>query len=173
MLPKVGRRTLYLWGLISFIFIYLAIGGIGIPQASSPSSALAWAIGGLLLLSVFVYDISLGPVAYSLVSEMPSSLLRSKTVAIARIAYNITNIGSNTITPYQLNPSAWGWSARSAFFWAGTTFLSLVFTYFCVPEPKDRTIADLDILFERKVSARNFAKTQVRLTEIREKKVYA
>lgn len=170
-MPRIGRRTVYIWGLVSFIIIFVVIGGLGIPQASSPSSALAWAIGGLLLFSVFVYDISLGPVAYSLVSEMPSSLLRSKTVAIARMTYNITNIGSNTITPYQLNPSAWGWSARSGFFWAGTTFLCLVFTYFCIPEPKDRTIAELDILFERRVSARKFAKTQVYLTEERQEKV--
>lgn len=36
-----------------------------------------------------------------------------------------------------------------------------MYTYFRVPEPKDRTFAELDLLFERKVSARNFAKTEV------------
>ena len=33
--------------------------------------------------------------------------------------------------------------------------------YFCLPEPKGRTYGELDILFEKKVSARKFAKAVV------------
>lgn len=163
MIPHIGRRTLYLWGLSWILGIFIGIGGLGIPTIST---ALAWGIGGLLLLSVFIYDATVGPVAYSLVSEIPSSLLRSKSVVLARIAYNILNIINNTIVPYQLNPSAWNWGAKSGFFWAGSTLLALVFTYFCIPEPKDRTTVEMDLLFGRNISARKFAKTQVHVAEV-------
>jgi SP family general alpha glucoside:H+ symporter-like MFS transporter len=43
--------------------------------------------------------------------------------------------------------------------------MSIVFAYFYVPEPKDRTTAELDILFETKVPPRHFSKTAVDLTE--------
>lgn len=46
-------------------------------------------------------------------------------------------------------------------FWAGACFLLLVWTYFRLPEPKDRTYGELDVLFEHGVSARKFASTRV------------
>ena len=39
--------------------------------------------------------------------------------------------------------------------------LVVSYTYFRVPEPKGRTFAELDLLFERGVSARKFATTEV------------
>ncbi len=39
--------------------------------------------------------------------------------------------------------------------------LCLIYTYFRVPEPSGRTFAELDLLFEKKVSARKFASTDV------------
>jgi SP family general alpha glucoside:H+ symporter-like MFS transporter len=67
----------------------------------------------------------------------------------------------NVLTNYQLSSTAWGWGARSAYFWAGTCLLSLVWAYFRLPEPKGRTYEELDLLFERRVSARKFAQTSV------------
>ena len=69
------------------------------------------------------------------------------------------------ITPYQLNPSAWGWGAKTGFFWAGSCVLGVVFTYFVIQEPQDRTVAELDLLFEKRVSARRFARFQGNLWE--------
>ena len=60
-----------------------------------------------------------------------------------------------------LNPTAWNWKGKSGFFWAGLCFLCLIWSYFRLPEPKGRTYGELDILFERKVSARKFKGTDV------------
>lgn len=165
-MTHLGRRTLFIYGLIGVGSMFFIIGGLGVRLASAPSSGLSWTIGGLLLASVFIADSTVLPVSFALVSEIPSSLLRSKSVVIARFCYAALNIVANVLTPYQLNPSAWGWSARTGFFWAGSCFIGLIFSYFFVPEPKDRTIAELDLLFEKKVSASNFAKTQVHLSEV-------
>jgi len=43
----------------------------------------------------------------------------------------------------------------------GMCFLCIIYTYFRVPEPSGRTFAELDLLFEKRVSARKFAKTEV------------
>lgn len=162
-MPHLGRRTLFLWGLSTLTVIYFVLGGLGVPQSTSN---LSWGIASLLLASAFIAYIFMIPVIYAIVSEIPSSLLRSKSVAIARFFYAAVNVAANVLTPYQLNPSAWGWGARSGFFWGGSCFLGLLFTYFLVPEAKDKTIAELDLLFEKKVSARNFSKTQVHISEV-------
>lgn len=41
----------------------------------------------------------------------------------------------------------------------------MIYTYFRVPEPTGRTFAELDLLFEKGVSARKFASTQIDVFE--------
>jgi len=67
----------------------------------------------------------------------------------------------SVLTPYMLNPSAWNWGNYTGFFWGGICFLCIIYTYFRVPEPQGRSFAELDLLFERGVSARKFAHTTV------------
>jgi MFS transporter, SP family, general alpha glucoside:H+ symporter len=82
-------------------------------------------------------------------------------MVIARIAYNLIGLASNTITPKMLNPVAWNWKGKTGFFWAGTTLLCLVWCYFRLPEPKGLTYVELDILFAKKAKARKFRDFQV------------
>lgn len=158
MLPHFGRRTIYLYGQLGILVILLAIGGLGIPEVSS---SVGWASGALLLILAFVNDASLGPVCYSLVAEMPSSRLRIKTVVVARAAYNASGIVTSTLQARFINPTAWNWRGKTAFFWAGSNLLGVAWTYFRLPEPKGLTYADIDVLFERHVPARRFRQVTV------------
>ncbi|KAM0369928.1 hypothetical protein ACHAPY_010792 [Fusarium culmorum] len=60
-----------------------------------------------------------------------------------------------------LNPTAWDWGNYAGFFWGGICFLCIIYTFFRLPEPSGRTFAELDVLFERGISARKFASTEV------------
>lgn len=154
-----GRRTLYLSGQIIMFALLLAIGCAAL--AGRTNVAAQWAIGSLLLLYTLAYDATVGPVCYSLVAELTSTRLRTKSVVLARNMYNIMGIVTNIITPRMLNPTGWDWGAKSGFFWAGTCALCAVWTYFRLPEPKGRTYGELDVLFEQGVSARKFSTTVV------------
>ena len=158
LMPHFGRRTLYLAGQIAMFIILIIIGGLGIPAING---SVGWATGALLLILTFAYDISVGPVCYSLVAELPSTRLRIKTVVLSRNVYNVCGIIINTLQPRFMNPTAWNWRGKTAFFWAGANLLGLVWTYFRLPEPKGLTYADLDVLFENGVSARKFRKVEV------------
>ncbi|KAF3765304.1 putative maltose permease [Cryphonectria parasitica EP155] len=159
LMQRFGRRSLYLGGQITMCILLFAIGCTSF--AGRSNVAAQWAIGSLLLVYTFTYDCTVGPVCYSLVAELTSTRLRTKSVVLARNIYNIVGIATNIITPRMLNPTAWNWGAKSAFFWAGSCLLCAVWTFFRLPEPKDRTIAELDILFEQHVSARKFHSTEV------------
>ncbi|KAF6832723.1 MFS maltose permease [Colletotrichum plurivorum] len=157
LMKHFGRRTLYLSGQAIMSVVLMSIGFASLAGRENVSAQ--WAIGSLLLVYTFFYDCTVGPVCYSLVSELPSTRLKTKTVVLARNLYNVMGIGTNILTPKMLNPSAWNWGAKSGFFWSGTCFLCFVWTYFRLPEPKGRTYGELDVLFEHGVPARKFSKT--------------
>jgi len=157
LMSRAGRRTLYVNGLAVMTLLLLLIGLISI----SNSKGAAWGIGSLLLVYTFTYDITVGPVCYSLVAEIPSTRLKTKSIVLARNVYNVMGIVNGVIVPYMLNPTAWNWKGKAGFFWAGMCALCLLWTYFRLPEPKGRTYGEMDILFERSVSARKFRGTDV------------
>jgi len=158
LMPHFGRRTLYLWGQIVMLVGLIVIGGLGIPKLDSGTG---WGIGALMLILTFTYDFTIGPVCYCLVAELPSTRLRIKTVVLSRSMYNVAGIIIGLLQPRFMNPTAWNWGGKTAFFWAGANLLGLTWTYFRLPEPKGLTYADLDVLFENKVSARKFRKVEV------------
>lgn len=154
---KLGRFSIYFYGLATMFAILITVGGLG--TSSNPNAS--WGIGSLLLCFTFVYDMSVGPICYCLVAEIPSTRLRTKTIIIARNVYNLAGIVIAIITPYMLNPTAWNWKAKTGFFWAGFAFFSLIYCWFELPETKGMTFAHLDQLFQKKVKARKFKSTEV------------
>ncbi|KAI5462753.1 putative maltose permease [Mariannaea sp. PMI_226] len=158
VMEHVGRRTLYLWGLAIMFIILVIIGFLGIPKSSD---SIAYASGALLYVFTFTYDITVGPVCYCLVAELPSTRLRIKTVAMARNAYNIASIVANFLNNPILNPTAWNLRGKGGFIWCGFALASWVWAYYRLPEPKGLSAGQLDVLFERKVSARKFHKVEV------------
>ncbi|KAM3535353.1 hypothetical protein MY4038_001407 [Beauveria bassiana] len=164
LMTRFGRRSLYLYGQCVLFTLLVSIGGAAF--AGRHNIAAQWAIGSMLLVYTFVYDCTVGPVCYSLVSEISSSRLRTKSVVFARNMYNIAGIATNILTPRMLNPTAFNWGAKSGLFFAGTSSLCILWTYLRLPEPKGRTFRELDVLFERRVSARKFSAAVVDPTEI-------
>lgn len=156
LMGRLGRRTLYLSGQITMVCLLLIIGFTSFAETGDSKYAASWAIGSMLLVFTFVYDCTVGPVCYSLVTELPSTRLKTKTVVLARTLYNISGIVVNITSPLMLNPTAWHWGAKSGFFWAGIATLCVFWTFFRLPEPKGRTYAELDVLFEAGVKARKF-----------------
>ncbi|TVY86494.1 Maltose permease [Lachnellula willkommii] len=160
----IGRRSLYIYGLCGLCSMLFIIGFLGlVPEAHRNQASLA--TGCMLLIWALCYQLTVGTVCYSLVAELSTRRLQIKTVVLGRNLYNIVAIVCSTITPYMLNPTAWNWQNFAGFFWSGICFLCIIYTYFRVPEPQGRSFAELDLLFERGVSARKFASTSVDVFE--------
>jgi MFS transporter, SP family, general alpha glucoside:H+ symporter len=149
-----GRRFLYLAGLTSIFVILSIIGFLGLAPAGNLGAS--WAVGTLVIFMLFLFQLSLGPICYTIFAEIPSTRLRIKTVVLARASYNSAVFINNAIMPKIVGKNDWNWGAKAGFFWAGVDFLFLVWTWFRLPESKGLTYAELDLLFEHKVPARQF-----------------
>lgn len=56
---------------------------------------------------------------------------------------------------------AWNWGAKAGFFYAGTNLLCNIWCWFRLPETKDRTFGEIDLMFDNHVPARKFKYTTV------------
>jgi SP family general alpha glucoside:H+ symporter-like MFS transporter len=156
----IGRRRLYLYGLFVSAVTLIIAGSIG---ARPETPAQSWAVGSLLIFLTFIYDLTVGPVCYILVAEIPSTRLRAKTVVLARVAYNVVSIITNTITARMLNPTAWNLKGKSCFFNLGITILCLIWCYWRLPETFGLSYLEIDILFEKKANVSKFRELRAAL----------
>lgn len=154
---RFGRFDLYFGGIIVNCCVMFIVGGLG----CSNSSGAQWGIGSMLLIFTFVFDTTVGPICYCLIAELPSTILRAKTVVLARNFYNVASIFNAIATPYMVNETAWGWKGKTGFFWGGMCVLSAIYCWFELPETKGKTFAEMDALFESKCKARDFKKAEV------------
>ncbi|KFA50081.1 hypothetical protein S40293_08598 [Stachybotrys chartarum IBT 40293] len=158
LLPRFGRRTIYLCGSFTmFVFLYI----IAIMTSWRQQQGVAEAQAYMTLVWKFTFQLSAGQLGWAIPAEVGSTRVRQKTVVLARNSYYIIYVTGNVLQPYFMNPTAWNVGARTAFVWGSTALLFFVWAFFRLPETKDRTFEQLDVLFAKKVSARKFAKTDV------------
>lgn len=159
LLARFGRRHLYVFGLAA-LFLCMLIVGI-ISAAAGEDSSSSYAQAGFVLAWLFIYYITVGPVCYAIISEVSATRLRNKSVCLSRIAYYISQIIGNVIEPYFVNPTEANLHGKTGFFWAGTCLVCFVWAFFRLPETRNRTFEELDLLFAHGVKARSFSKVDV------------
>lgn len=157
MLTWFGRRTIYMIGIACNVTLLIAIGA----ASSAHNNGGAWAQSILLMCWPLITSMTVGSVAFAIVSEVGSTRLRAKTIAVARNSWNLLNIIFGVVMPYLINPDAAGLQGKAAFIFVFLGALCFVYVVFRLPETKHRTFEELDILFLRKVKARDFKNTVV------------
>ncbi|WVF72168.1 hypothetical protein IAT40_006980 [Kwoniella sp. CBS 6097] len=131
---RFGRRTLFLWGMAGCTIINLLLGC----SSLATTDASRWVQASLTLVFALVYQGSIGPLGYVIFSEVPAAKLRSKTVGLGILLNSICGMTANIVIP-----------------------MGCVWTWLYIPETKGKTVAQLDQLFEAKVSSRLFDSTPV------------
>ncbi|KAL8383376.1 hypothetical protein RB595_006904 [Gaeumannomyces hyphopodioides] len=162
VMTRLGRRFLYVWGLLVMVVILLIVGFVGLAPGAgtAENQEAARAVAALIVLMLVCFQLSLGPICYTIVAEIPSTRNRIKTVALARASYNAAVFINNALMPQMVGVNAWNWGPKAGFFWAGVAFVFFLWTYFRLPECKGLTYAELDLLFEHRVRTREFSQAR-------------
>lgn len=112
----------------------------------------------------FVYQATIGSVAWTILSEVSTSSLRSHTQAIATLAQGVAGTAWSFALPYLVNPNEANLGGKIGFIYGGILGVLAVISFFIIPDTKGRSFADIDALFEAKVPIRQF--TSVNLTAL-------
>jgi SP family general alpha glucoside:H+ symporter-like MFS transporter len=154
LMPYFGRRNIYLCGMATMAATLFVIGFLNIRRDAGSSIGMTQAV--LTLVWTFTFQLSVGQLGWALPAEVGSTRLRQKTIVLARNAYYIVSVISNVIQPYFMNPTQLDLKGYTGFVWGTTAFCTLIWAYFRLPETRNRTFEDLDILFAKEVPARKF-----------------
>lgn len=160
LMGKIGRRAFYLFGSAGIGACMLVIGILGFV---SEGDAVSITTAAVLVVVQCIFKLSLGPTTYVIVAEVASSRVRAQTIVLGRAVYVCAQIVVQQLNPRMLNDTddAWNWGAKTGMFYFGLCFIWTIWTWFFLPETKNRSFADLDYLFQKKTNARKFQTTPI------------
>jgi len=159
----LGRRTIYVWGSAFNTFLLIMLGvAATVPvssEAAKTAASLAQASLGLIISVLFT--LGPAPASWVIIGETSSIRLRPLTTGIGRGCYYIVNIPCIFLSSWMLNPDSADLGGKCGYVWGGTGLFCFVVAYFYLPEMKGRSYREIDILFNRKVPARQWKKTVI------------
>ncbi|OLN97912.1 Alpha-glucosides permease MPH3-like protein 1 [Colletotrichum chlorophyti] len=162
---KFGRRAIWVTGFAVLVLILWIIGFLAV--APNQTKPIIWGQSILCIVWLGAYSMSVGPIVYTIVAEIGSTRLRTQTVVLARSTYYVGNIiCGGLIQPKMLAPGDWNLKGKTAFFWSVLATLTFVWGYFRMFEPKGRTFGEMDVMFQKGISARKSAKYQLTSEEV-------
>jgi len=99
---------------------------------------------------------TVGPICFVIISEISSTRLRGRTIAIATAVQAGASIVFTVAMPYMLKSDEANWRGKAEFLFGAISLVCCIWCWFGIPESGGRTFEELDILFERKIPARKF-----------------
>ncbi|PNH46429.1 hypothetical protein VD0004_g1647 [Verticillium dahliae] len=157
LVDKTGRRTLVLIGGAFMSLLCFIVGGLSF---LTPNAATGSALVALSSVWAFTYAVSVAPIGWISLVEVSSPLFRAKTTALASIIQSASGVLFYYTVPLMLSNQNAGWGQKIGLFFGGISVIYIIPVFFMFPETKGRTYQELDELFERRVKAWNFAKTE-------------
>ena len=147
---KVRRRTNLLVTSAIMIFAFLVIGGIGTKKTITTAGQYI-----IVIFSYFVivaYNFGPGPLAYTIAREMAVGANQNKILSVSIVVFYFTIWLTSFTAPYLYYSANLG--PMLGFVYAGTTCLSIAYTWFYVGETAGRTNLELTLFFQEKIPVR-------------------
>ncbi|KAL1409207.1 hypothetical protein Q8F55_006040 [Vanrija albida] len=156
MLDKFGRRVLVAPALsITCLSLWL-LGALFYAPREDVGKALLF----ICALWTFAFTI-MGQSYFLLAAEIPSALLRVRTMSVAWVCNALFGIITSFATP----PMLVRLNIRAGFVYGGASLLISIFVWFYLPETRGRAPAEIDELYERGIPAWRWAKTKTFVEE--------
>jgi Na+/melibiose symporter-like transporter len=147
---RLGRRTIFVWGMAILSIINLLIGILDVV----PTKGASWTQAALTVVWAFFYQVGIGAVAFVLLGETSSPSLRAKTTAMATATQAVFGIVMNIVVPYMVNPDEGNMNGKVGFVFGGLGVIATVGCFLYIPDLKDRTFEEIDVMFANRVPPR-------------------
>lgn len=159
VIDRVGRRNVMLYGLAVLTVILMLTGGLAVVGSQGGNPSAPGAVKGtvaLILVYCWWYNLTIGAAGYTILTEVATSRLRIKTIAIGLALQNALYTMWSFVLPYLFNPNEANLGAKVTFIFGGLSVICLGYLWVYQPETAGRTYSELDEMFIKRVPARKF-----------------
>ncbi|PIG82279.1 sugar transporter [Aspergillus arachidicola] len=150
---KLGRRINMLVGALLMAAMMMGVGGASAHGTDNLSLMTQNGCVAMLILWYVFYGLSWGPGVWILSGEIGTGQLRERTLLLASLGSFVTSVPINFVNPYV--QAAIG--GRVTFIYGSFSVAAIAFVYFLLPETKDRSLEELDEMFQNRVPTKEFS----------------
>ncbi|KAL8391864.1 hypothetical protein RB595_002168 [Gaeumannomyces hyphopodioides] len=152
LIDRIGRRVPLMVGATLQATAMLYIGlyvRFGPKEAPAGGGVHAGGIVGVIWIYIYAFGWSFGHsvAPYVLAAEVFPSGIRSFAISFCLMLNWLFGFAVSLATPHMLRVMEYG----TFLFFAGITYVGVVYIYFCMPELKGRSIESMDDLFEHRL----------------------
>ncbi|KAI0839424.1 general substrate transporter [Hypoxylon sp. FL0890] len=149
-----GRRTMLLIGTGGAVISMVGPALSATIAPETPEAAKTFL--AFFFFYVIVYCGFAGSMTWPISAEVVNSRLRVVTLSFATGVDYLFAWLISFCSPYFINPTALNWGAKYCWIWSASNILTFVFFWLFLPDMKGRSLEEIDELFEKRVSARDF-----------------
>lgn len=150
----VGRRTILIFGTSACGIAHLISAAVYTAHPGTVTS------GKVLIAMCSIYNFfycgTISPYAWTVGAELTSQRLRSYTIGLGSAVWFILGWVVTFTAPYFINVADLNWGPKYCWIWFVSCFIMVAWMAIFLPETKDRTLEELDEMFENHVPARKF-----------------
>ncbi|SPQ23489.1 ed6c590e-0083-4974-8011-9bb327d74cdd [Thermothielavioides terrestris] len=157
LITHFGRRRVFLVTGLTFCGIAQLVTA-AVYQANPGAKSTGQAIVGLAVVYILGYNGMIATYAWISGGELPSQRLRSYTFGLATAVGFFAAWLTTFTAPYFINPSSLNWGPKYGYIWAPSCWVSALWVFFFLPEVKNRTLEEIDEMFEARLPAWKFRK---------------
>lgn len=139
-----------IWGALLQAAFLFPVAGIGLKKNPSPSDGHG--LVACVILFNFFFSGTWAPIAYVIASEIGTGPLREKTMSFTSTINVVAAWLIAFVVPYLLDDIG----ANIGWIFGAIAIFSAFYAYFRVPEIMNRSLEELDEMFEKRVPARKF-----------------
>ena len=152
LIDKVGRRILTVYGTVGLTVVLWVMGGLAVGGSSDQLRGCV----AMILIYCWLYNVTIGATAFTVLTEVSTSRLRAKTIAIGLAVQGCFNILWSFVLPYLFNPDKANLGGKLGFIFGGLCFPCIAFLWWYQPETCRRSYEELDEMFMKRIPARKF-----------------
>ncbi|KAF4854326.1 Low-affinity glucose transporter HXT1 [Colletotrichum siamense] len=153
---RVRRRVNLMITNFMMLVAFIIIGGVSIKPLTSSTQ---YVIVVFSFVVVVGFNFGLGPLAYTVAREMAVGPNQNKIMSASIVIFYLTTWVVSFTAPYLYYDAGLG--PMVGFVYAGTTCLSILWTWFCVGETAGRSSLEISMFFAEKVPVRAWRRHMV------------
>ncbi|KAK3291127.1 general substrate transporter [Chaetomium fimeti] len=157
LVTHFGRRRVFLVPGLILCGIAQLLTAV-VYQVNPGAKSTGQAVVALAIIYILGYNAMVAPYAWISGGELPSQRLRSFTFGFATAVGFLLAWLTTFTAPYFINPESLNWGPKYGYIWAPSCWISALWVFFFLPEVKDRTLEEIDEMFDARLHARQFRK---------------